>query len=279
VIETAIADAILIDEVGIETGVLGRFRATSLYRPIFSLVDGQLEMVAVEASAGIEFAGSRATMDALMRSPEAPDPRFLAALCQTLHVANYRNLSVPGCALFLDHDPRENRRLRAAMVNADRRACALGEAAVEGDQLVCRIGKGVVLSGPVLAALEELRRVGVRMAFGLFDGVSQSGEAQPKFRPDIVEVRGAWLSGMARERAASKLVKALAEAWQGDGARIFAQGISSADELRLALDIGADYLAGDHLGEAISAGAVMDDEPKPIASLVAGRQRRESHSA
>lgn len=278
-IHASISDAILIDEVGIESGAFGRFRLKSICQPIFSPVGDGLEMTAVRAAATVQIEGRPATGEDLARSPIAIDPRLLKGLGQALNVGNYRNLSVAGCMLFLDHDLGENRRLHDAMLSAHRRACALGESGVDADHLVCRIGKGAPRSESASAALDELRRIGIRIAFDLFDEAFDIDDLLSQFRPDIAEISAPWLFQTAGERAAAKLFKPLAEARKCDGTGIFIHGISTVEELRLALDVGADYLAGDYLALATPVGAVMDDEPRSIAHLLTGPRRQASRPA
>lgn len=267
--EASISDAILVDEIGIETGAYDRYRLKTSYQPIFSPAGDQLVVAAVDAATAVRLHGEPANFSDLARSPEPVDQRFLSRLCQSLHIDNYRNLSIPDCGLFLDHDLSENRRLLDAVLNAHRQARAMGESGVDATRLVCRIANATTLSEvETLGAMEELRGAGVRLAFDVFDNPFQSGEAAARFRPDVAEIGETWLSKIMAENSAAKLLKPLVAAHKRDGTSVFVRGIATADQLEMALEAGVDYVSGDLLGPPVLAGMVMDDAPKSIGALL-----------
>lgn len=243
-------DASLVDEVGIETAVHGALRITTLHRPVFAAIDGGLAVVAVEASTGIRQAD--AAIDAGVGRDLPP------GLGAALHLANHRNLALPGCDLFLDHDAGGGPSLENLFHEANERTADLGALPIRRQQLVCRLRHVPGADLPRIAA--ELRDFGFRIAIDLFDNpLGQSGLAAP--HPDIAEINGAWLTKIAGAQAAAKLLRPLVDTHKQQGIRVFIGGISDAGLLQLALDAGADLLAGDHLAPAAAVGCLIEERP------------------
>lgn len=260
-------DAILVDEVGIESGRVGGFLLRAAYRPIFSLVRDCLQIAAFDASIQVEREGKIHNLDDLSDASPPIEDDFVAGLCQTLQVGNHRNLSLPGCDLFLDHDLFRNRRLRDALLDAARHAHARGEPALEASQIVCRISNAAAFGhGVRLTLLDELRTAGFRLAFDLFEDGGAGTE--PRYHPDVAEISGSWLAKIAAESAAARLLRPLVEAHRREGTRVMVRGISTADQLELAIDAGVDYFAGDCLGRPALVGTMVDEDPRPLGNLL-----------
>jgi len=241
-------DAFFVDEVGIETAVHGAFRISTLHRPVFAAVDNGLAVVAVEALTGIDKAHGVMDVDA-ERDPSA-------GLIQALHLRNHRNAALPACDLFLDHHAGVS--LESLLHAANEQATGLGAAPLRREQIVCRLRQVAEADLPRVAA--QLHEGGFRIAIDLFDNpLGQGGLAAP--RPDIAEINGAWLAKIAGAQAAAKLLRPLVEAHRAQGIRVFVGGISDAGLLQLALDAGADLLAGDHLALAAAVGCLIEERP------------------
>jgi EAL domain-containing protein (putative c-di-GMP-specific phosphodiesterase class I) len=263
-------DVILVDEVGIESGRVGGFLLRSVYQPVFSLARDCLQISAFQASIQVEREGEVRSLDDLLDASLAIDADFLADLCQALQIGNHRNLSLPGCELFLEHDLSRNRRLRDALLDAARHARAVGEAALEAGQVVCRIAGAAHLADrdrPTL--LDELRGAGFRLAFDLFDDGGAGTE--PRYQPDVAEISGSWLAKIAAESAAARLLRPLVDAHRREGTCVFVRGIATAEHLRVAIDAGADYFAGDYLAPAAPVGSMVDEDPQPLGNLLQPR--------
>lgn len=258
----AFADAILIDEVGIETGVHGASRLQTWHRPIVSPIGDCLRITAVSAETAI-------VSEDRPRDPDVNDQAFPAGLRETVHLNNHRNLSIAPCDLFLDHEATAFAFLQGALVDASERAAALGESGLRAEQVVCRITDATSLPDDELDRVSrQLRDAGFRIAIDLFDNAFALRDSALPLRPDIAEINGGWLAKIARENAAARLLRPLIAAYKQEAVRIFIGGISTAEQLKLAIEAGADYLAGDHLARALPVGMIIDDEPKPIAALL-----------
>lgn len=267
-IKPSFLDAILVDEVGIESGSCGGFLLKSAYRPVFSPLGDKLMITAFDAYTQIQRDGEICRPGDFLDASPGVDDDFLDGLCQTLHVSNHRNLSLPGHDLVIDHELSHNRRLRDTLLDAARQARAVGEPGLEAVQVICRVtGAAQFSAGDRSRLLGELREAGMRIILDAFDeelGV----DPDLRFRPDIAEVTGAWLAKIASEAAAARLLRPLIDAHRREGTRVMIRGISGPDHLRLAIDAGAEYLAGDYLSPPLAVGALVDDEPRSIERLL-----------
>lgn len=269
---SAFLDAIVVDEIGIESGSIDGSLLKSAYQPVFKPVGDSLELVAFDAVTQVQHLGGPIARSGLRSAPRAPDPEFIGRLCQSLHVNNWRNLALAGCDLFLDHALSDNRHLHDTLASAALHAQSVGEEALEASHLVCRITDAAVLTDSAsLRLLEELREAGIRIMLDAFDHDLGSAYGRFSFRPDIAEISGSWFAKIAARGAAAQMLSPLVEAHRMDGTRVLIRGIMNADQLQLALAAGADYLSGDHLGEAALVGTSVDDAPRSVAGLLEPR--------
>lgn len=248
-------DAILVDEVGIETGVCGSLRVQTMQRPVFSRIGDQLRITAVEASTLLSVGGR--PLD--VANGDAAVANMPAGLALALHLANHRHLPEPGSVLFLDCGGVSPQMLRDALGHAAARAAALGEPAPGVGRIICRVDAGT------MHAAGGFKALGLGLAVDLFEGEAQE-EQLPK--PDVAEIGGRWLAKIAGETAAARLLTPLVAAHRQERVRFSIRGITSAEHLRLAVDAGADYLSGDYLAPARLAGSAIDDAAKPLAPLL-----------
>jgi EAL domain-containing protein (putative c-di-GMP-specific phosphodiesterase class I) len=201
--QPAFLDAILVDEVGIESGSLDGILLKSAYQPVFSPRGENLQITGFDASTVVwredtEFDLSQLSEGAL------PDPDFLAGLCQRLSVDNYRNLDIAGRDLFLDHALAGNRHLQDSLLDAARLARSVGEETLVPGQVICRISQAAFLAdADDLARLEALREAGMRIMLDAFDHDLDTAHSQRRFVPDIAEIGAAWFGKIAERGAAA----------------------------------------------------------------------------
>lgn len=275
--QPAFLDAILVDEVGIESGSLDGILLKSAYQPVFSPRGENLQITGFDASTVVwredtEFDLSQLSGGAF------PDPDFVAGLCQRLSVDNHRNLDIAGRDLFLDHALAGNRRLQDSLLDAARLARSVGEETLVPGQVVCRISQAVFLAdADDLARLEALREAGMRIMLDAFDHDLDTAHSQRRFMPDIAEIGAAWFGKIAERGAAARLLRPLVETHRANGTRVHIRGVSTGEHLELAIASGAEYLSGDYLAEPALAGCPIEDQPRPVAELLSahsGAQRR-----
>lgn len=257
--------ALRVDEIGIETAVLAGLRLRSAFRPVFRRSGDRLEMTAAEVVTIVSGNGLEHARLDLSIFPQPAERQFAIDLCQALHVANYRNLDVPRCDLIVTHDLSRNRQLFEAVEAAKGYAEAAGMDPAVPQRIVCKLGPSAaeMILPDREQALTELHGAGFRILADLFDG--SSGIAG--LRPAIVKVCGPWTAKIAREPAATALLRQATERHQAAGTRVLVGGIRTPEELNLALGVGADYLAGDLLALPLPAGMAVDRRLLPLAAL------------
>jgi len=256
-IETSIS----VDEVGVETAYCNGTVLKSACQPIFERCGGMLEIWGVEALARPSHDGA-AKDDELPADIDMADQTFVAALCRTLHLRNYRNLGNPGLRLLFGLDPKlcEN-------VEADLREAALCFVEAGGDLalLACRItGTGMLADDALREIAAHLRELGMAIVVDDFAGGDSTIRDIELLRPDIVSFDGAWLRRVASFPAAARLLPALFRSCAGQGSRVLVYGIETMRDLDAALEAGADLVQGFLLGRPALVGAEIDAEPMAV---------------
>ncbi|MCB1469742.1 MAG: EAL domain-containing protein [Rhizobiaceae bacterium] len=259
-------NAVLVDEIGIESLRIEDCLLRSAYQPVFSRDGRRLQIRAMSAVTMVERQGRLAPLsDDVTRGFHSTAPEELIGLCQQLHLSNHRNLAMPDCDLFIAHQLANSGQLTSALHLAADRARDAGEVPLEAKQVVCRIDMhDAVSASRRRVALEALSRDGFRVAFDVFDGAAETNG----FRPDISEISSVWLAKIASETAAARLLAPLMEAHRREGVGVMVSGIATSDDLRLAVTTGADYLAGDYLAPAELVGSYVEEEPKDLRDLL-----------
>ncbi|MBX3576582.1 MAG: EAL domain-containing protein [Rhizobiaceae bacterium] len=252
--------AILVDEVGIETGIHGHHRIRTAYRPVFRRLDGmQVEPVAVVGS-GCPFLGGR-PVDPLHFASAlgGPERAGLDHLVRTLAVRNLRNLGADGISLFVDID--------LACLEGGAPDCGGGDATAL-DRIVCCIPSASLLDRHDLVEHTlTLRAAGCGIAIGGFGAGPWDIACLQAVRPDIVRLDPIWFRRAASNPQASRLLVSLVGGLHDQGADILIGGIADAGEFQAALDCGADLFEGDYLGRPTLAGVGFDTARVPLGSL------------
>ncbi len=275
----AFADAIRVDEVGIESGEIGGILLKSAYRPIFSRSGEALHIAGFDASTVIWHDGAEFDLRQLPDS-EIADAGFLAGLCQVLSIGNYRNLDMTGSELFLEHLPAANRRFQDALLDAARRSRSLGEAVLAPGQVICRVSHAAIaIAAEGYSALETLRHSDIRISLDAFELDQAPRHSETPFVPDVAEIGPSWFHGISARGAAARLLRPLVETHHANDTRVHIRGVSTGEHLKLALAAGADLLSGDYLGRPALAGSVIDDQPRLISELVPSTQDTRRRSA
>lgn len=277
---SSMADAIHVDEVGIEMGVLGDFRLKSAYQPVFRREAGELRPVAIEGKVAPFLHGEPVpALDFLDKVP-AERRMFVESLCNTLHLRNHPNVGLPWLELFVSYNPRGSSEFLQEMAAM---AATLEEIELDPRQVVCEISEAAALDQETLQALShEIRRHGMRVAIGDFSH-SPGGEVGA-FRPDIVKIEGAWFRRLCEDDGTARLFSPVAATFRQLGAQIFVGGIETVTQLRVAIDGKADLLQGRLLSPPALAGTLFDedslsldrllDTPDKVVPFFGKRQRR-----
>jgi EAL domain-containing protein (putative c-di-GMP-specific phosphodiesterase class I) len=261
--------ALFADEIGIEYGVYGDYRLKSAYQPIFTLRDGLLFPVAVEALAQPHRKGAQVPVREFFSALPAADRLYVETMCRMLHLANFRNIGVDGLDLFFNYDPLINDHEGRALAEIRLMAQHLGEFELDAGMLVCEITETAAPDEGVLARLVgEMRRNGLRIAIDDFGAGHSTQERLERLKPDIVKIDGGWFAQLCRHPAATRLFRPLLDLLHAHGARVLVEGIEEPQHLRLALEGGADLVQGFLLARPAPVGTIWREEPLDAESLL-----------
>ncbi|MCT7374883.1 EAL domain-containing protein [Chelativorans salis] len=264
-----IDQAILVDEVGIETGRYGPYFLKTLYQPVFHNSGKDLMPIGLEGLAGPHKDGELVAAREFFREVTAADDTFfIENLCQTLHLHNYPNIGVDGLTLFVKLYSSADFGLKKAIGQVEHVVRFLEEISVDPALLVCEIAE-TTDDGLMTELAAELRRHGIRIAVDDF-GIGRSTLSRVRLlNPEVVKVDGGWFRRIAEVIMAAKLLRSLVDALQREGREVLIQGIETPSQLRVALGTGTDFLQGYLLGRPRLAGAIFDTKPLNTERLLA----------
>jgi EAL domain-containing protein (putative c-di-GMP-specific phosphodiesterase class I) len=263
--------ALVVDEIGIETGIYKNYRLKTAHQPIFRREGAELVPFAVEARVAPFREGSAVAPAEFFEGTPQSDRAFVEALCRTLHLRNHRNVGINepgGFELYLTIDPRYDH-WEASDSAAHFVARFAGEAGIPAGMITCEILDAATLDAKALAALSaELRGHGMRVSIAEFRVGQSAIDRVTQIEPDVIKIDGAWFRDVQESSETAQLFPAVINAFQGFGAKLLVQGIETPAELEAALDAGADYLQGMLLSPPALAGSVLDDKPQLIETLL-----------
>jgi EAL domain-containing protein (putative c-di-GMP-specific phosphodiesterase class I) len=250
-------NAILTDEVGIEFGLLGKFRAKARYRPVYECAEPMLRPVAVYGEMAILQNGAEVDRQAVLGHDPSPAARqALDLLALTLVVRNHRRSDADALDLHLDFPKGPSRdislealeELSAPDIEAARITVFLDGAAIARTGVSCQLKAAGYRLG-LAARLDDP---------GLADAI---GEA----KPHVVRIESDWLERAEKSPALGSLMARFVASCRDAGAEVMFWNVGARSLLTTARELGAGLLAGDALGRSLPAGAVMDLTPLPLA--------------
>ena len=265
--------AIVVDEVGIEIGVVGAYRLRTCYQPIFARLGDCLEAVAVYGFA-MPFQHGRGVAHEGFHETVPSRERFaVTALGTALSLRNLQNAGAAAASLVLRADLQS-----ATTAGRARAAVRLLASEIARNGLEPRV-VSVELTGlakadrdAALAASMALRDCGIQIAvIEQGNGPATSLLAHP-MPADLVRIDGAWFRTVARQAATARLFGALVRAYRSNAAQVLVDGIATETALRVALDSGADLFSGPMLAPPVLAGEAFPDAPLAIEALLAERR-------
>jgi len=245
---------ISMDEIGLGTAHYGGFHLRSAFQPVFCRFGHKLVPIGLEGLVRPMREGVEASPAEFFSAVPAADRVFADALCQLLHLRNWRFAEPEGLRLFLNADVGH---METAATLAERlRATVrgLGEEGIDLSLIVCELGNAESADQVALTRLAgRLRAFGMCVALD-FTGASGNVRNIEMVAPDIIKVDGGWFRRVCEERAALSLLPRLFESLQAAGGRILVQGIETQEQIERAIDAGAQYLQGFALGLPALAG-------------------------
>lgn len=263
VMPAAVRDAIFVDELDIATGVSGPFRLKSAYRPIFSRAGGKLRPSGVQGITVVSRQGQPVTPEAILTECPPEARGFIVALGLALQLRNYGNIGIAGLDLHVDCDPSQSGAilpLLSGLPMAGWEDIVLGP-----EKLVCEVASAARADSDFWVWMEELRWRGVRLA-GSF-GADRTLPAEAK--ADVVRIESDWFRKTCEEPTV-RLLGPIISVMRSHGSKVLVGGIETSQQLRVALEAGADLLEGDLLARPAPAGTVFDEAPLSITTLLGG---------
>jgi EAL domain-containing protein (putative c-di-GMP-specific phosphodiesterase class I) len=255
--------AIVIDEIGISSGVVRDYRLKTLYRPIFRRTgNAALQAFAVEGGFEPFLEGQPVRHQLFIDEQGGLESSDIAALARELSLRNLPHAGEDDLQLVID----------AVLPTAAGSIAATAFADDEGAEVdASRVIWGVSTSWPLdrhdlVEYALDLRAAGFGVAIGGFGTGPWDVACMQAVRPDIVRLDGAWFRRAAS--SASRLLLPLFAGLHDHGAEVLVDGIVTATELRVALECGADFLQGDLLGRPALAGVGVDTRPIAIGDFL-----------
>jgi EAL domain-containing protein (putative c-di-GMP-specific phosphodiesterase class I) len=199
--------------------------------------------------------------ESLVRSklPEFPDPpRLLAAAIHHGYLGRLgrelRRLSVIGCPsspLFLNIHPDEFD--EGWLVRPD------DSIMLHDADVFLEITEAVPLSHyrHCHSVLAEVRRRGVKIAVDDLGAGYSNLKYIADLAPEVVKLDRELIAGLGQNARRRKLVSSIVELCRQQGAKVVAEGIETADELRAVIDTGAHYGQGYYLARPAATPPVV----------------------
>jgi EAL domain-containing protein (putative c-di-GMP-specific phosphodiesterase class I) len=264
-------DAIIVDEIGIESGCYGIYRLRSLYQPIFKRREKTLKMVAAEGTAAPYVAGEEVPFEVFLAAVADDDHDFIGRMGLALALRNLRNIGLDAIELVVDPEGIDP----GALI--DRIQLVVGELAGSGldpGNVVCALGEHAASDGALLSRLaEEMRSHGLRIAVSDFGAGHWTDAAVDLLKPEIVRIDGDWFRQVCRDATTVRLFDAVVSRLRERQSKVLVTGIDSEHQFAVALRAGADLFQGPHLAAPALAGTVIGEAPLSIAEKLGDAQR------
>ncbi|MCR4267906.1 EAL domain-containing protein [Nitratireductor sp. ZSWI3] len=251
--------SIVVDEIGIETGRFGPYHLKSVYQAIYHVAEDVLTPCAVEGfvQPQIDF------------EPVAPETFFAAvapemqarvkALCRGLHIGNHHHIGADHVMLHLNCEPGLADDRDEAFAQIDFMAERADQVDLRAEMIVCGfVARDISHEGVPDSLAKAMRAAGFGLAVDDFGPGHSVLDRIQRIRPDVVKIDGAWFRRIADLEAAARLLAKLVAGLHRDGARVLVKGIETAEQLDVALSVGADMVQGYLLSRPAMAGMMPD---------------------
>lgn len=269
--QIGVDDAIIVDEIGIESGCYGIYRLRSLYQPIFRRREKTLKMVAVEGMAAPYVAGEEVPSEVFLSAVSDDDHDFIGRMGLALSLRNLRNIGLDGLDVVVDPEGIEP----GALIDRVRlMAEELAGSGVDPGHVVCALGEHAASDGALLSRLAgEMRSQGLRIAVGDFGAGHWTDDAIDRLKPEIVRIDGDWFRQVCRDATTVRLFDAVVSRLRERPSKVLVTGIDSAEQLGVALRAGADLFQGPHLAAPALAGVSIE-----VATLSIAEKLGDAHN-
>lgn len=258
--------SIIVDEIGLETGLLGPYRLRTMYQPIFRLSGNMLIPVGVEGFVQPWLDQEAMAPDAFLAGLTAERQGPAKSLCRALHIGNFHHVGMDDFQLHLNCDVGARGDREDAIAQMRLMAGLIVDADLMPDHVFCGfIARDVRDEDVPQRLVEALRDAGLMLAIDDFGPGHSVLDRIQRIGPDVVKVDGGWFRRIAGIEAATRLLAKLIGGLQREGVQVLIKGIETAEHLNVACTVGADLVQGFLLGRPVRAGIAIDPEPIDIA--------------
>lgn len=250
-------DAIIADEIGIESAGYGIYRLRSLYQPIFERRGQTLHGIAVDGTAAPFLAGEQVPQEFFLTSAAEDDLDFIGQIRLALPLRNMRNIDPEGTKLLLDiaarGDNSEDILERVGFVAGE-----LAEAELQPELVICVLSEPQAADSALLAEIvDEIRRWGLNSAIGDFGMGRWSDEQIDLLAPEVARIDGEWFRQVCRDAVTVRLFETVVARLHERGAKVLVCGIDNEQQFGIALEAGADLFQGKHLAAVANVGTLQ----------------------
>lgn len=265
-------DAIIVDEIGIESGAYGIYRLRCLYQPIFERRGKSLHAIAMEGAVAPYVAGEEVPEEVFLAAAAEEDFAFIGRMSLVLPLRNHRNIGFDGLGLVV-RAPPEGGALREALDELRFVAGELGEAEVEPGLVFFAVGEPAASDNVLLARLaEETRSHGMRVGVGDFGAGRWTDGQMEALHPELVRIDGDWFQKVCRDAVTVRLFDTVVARLHERGSKVLVTGIESEQQFGVALRAGADLFQGRHLAPPAHVGAPIK-ETMPLRSKIGNAEK------
>lgn len=244
--------SIVVDEIGLESAVLGDFRLRTMYRPLFARNGDDLHPVAVEGSAALWRDGRAVDMEGVL-SGQPDFSRNAKRLGRILAIRNMANIGAEApLGLLLRWET--------------------GAEVDDETELLLAEAEGSLVDPSLMIVLAHARAADAQYGLRLWRdrgasvAVSNLADMEPALEVDLVRMAAPWLAQQLADPGASRLLRVAVERLREAGVGLLVDDVASPVDLDAAVAVAADLMQGSHLAHPFRVGAVFDDAPRPIGT-------------
>lgn len=250
-------DAIVVDEIGIESGAYGIYRLRCLYQPIFERRGKSLHMVAVEGVVAPYVAGEDVPEEVFLAAAADDDLAFIGRMSLVLPLRNHRNIGHDGLELVV----RADADMPTDVLDCLRVVAGeLSEAELDPALVFFTVGEPTASDSPLLARLaEQTRSLGMRVGVGDFGAGRWTDGQMETLQPAIVRIDGDWFRKVCRDAVTVRLFDSVVARLHERRSKVLVTGIESEQQFGVALRAGTDLFQGKHLAPPTHVGTTFKE--------------------
>lgn len=256
---------LLVDEVGNAYARIGAFVMRAGYRLLFRAEGSRLVAIGAEAAPMVHREGRQCRLGDAIEAFGQHNHAGLQALIDAMLIVNIPNAGLPAATIALPL-PIENTSGLSSRAK-ERRRVADGLAA-EGFMRPCLIHQ--VSPGQLDEAKELSLPSGDRLMICGFEGTAGQGALADLEQAPILRLSANWFRQVTQHEHALRLLTSFVSRANEAGAQVLVEDIRRPDDLRHALEIGADLLLGPLLAPLLPTGSLTGKAVYDAGDLLEG---------